>query len=332
MKQYLRRAYLVGSFFFLVCSQLVFADPLLDTSTPTASPPKEETPTTTTPSTSPITENQDLSPKQQEIQDIIEKAAHSATRGPAEIKLLDQGTLDLPEGYLFIPASEATEVMRIMGNKMGPELVGIIISREQGLSWFITVQYSKLGYISDDDASNLNADELLNTIRKITEKSNEDRITKGFPPLSIERWIKAPAYNAASHQLAWSVLANSGKPDSVINYNALALGREGAFAFILVSPSSKIETVKNNEETIMAAIHYNEGKRYEDFIKGTDQVAAYGLAALITGVVAKKLGLIALAGVFLAKIWKMLAVAAVLFASKFKKLFKKDDSSPRKLK
>jgi uncharacterized membrane-anchored protein len=59
-------------------------------------------------------------------------------------------------------------------------------------------------------------------------------------------------------------------------------------------------------------------------VQGKDHIAEYGLAALITGIAAKKLGLLALTGVFIIKIWKMLAIACVVFLGKFKKLFKRN--------
>ena len=52
---------------------------------------------------------------------------------------------------------------------------------------------------------------------------------------------------------------------------------------------------------LLEGLSYNEGKRYADFNASTDRVAEYGLAALVGVAVAKKLGLIALIGVFLAK-------------------------------
>lgn len=47
---------------------------------------------------------------------------------------------------------------------------------------------------------------------------------------------------------------------------------------------------------------------YADFDSGTDRVAAYGLAALIGGVAAKKLGLLAALTAFLVKGWKLLLI------------------------
>lgn len=53
---------------------------------------------------------------------------------------------------------------------------------------------------------------------------------------------------------------------------------------------------------ILGALHFNKEKAYEYFVEGDDKVAAYGIAALVTGVAAHKLGLIALIGAFIIKL------------------------------
>ena len=63
--------------------------------------------------------------------------------------------------------------------------------------------------------------------------------------------------------------------------------------------------------SVFNSIKFNAGKRYTDFKSSTDKVAAYGLAALVAGVAAKKLGLIALAGAFILKFVKVFAIAAL---------------------
>jgi uncharacterized membrane-anchored protein len=71
-----------------------------------------------------------------------------------------------------------------------------------------------------------------------------------------------------------------------------------------------------------AALEYKPGKRYEDFNESTDHIAEYGLAALIGGVVAKKLGLLALAGVFFLKFAKIIAIGAAVAGGTVVKFFR----------
>ena len=120
------------------------------------------------------------------------------------------------------------------------------------------------------------------------------------------------------------VKGESNEEEYGVNYNTYALGREGYFIVNLVTGYKNIEQEKIHAKTILDSIEYNKGKRYEDFLEGSDKVATYGLATLIGGAVAKKAGLLSIIGVFLLKIWKVVAVAVAVFFSKIIKFFKKD--------
>ena len=93
------------------------------------------------------------------------------------------------------------------------------------------------------------------------------------------------------------------------------LGREGYISLNLVTSESHIAQDKADAGALLAAVDFKGGKRYGDFNSSTDKVAAYGLAALVAGVAAKKLGLLALAGVTIAKFAKVIAIAVAAFGA-----------------
>jgi uncharacterized membrane-anchored protein len=141
--------------------------------------------------------------------------------------------------------------------------------------------------------------------------------------MEVIGWIEPPSYDAASHHLVWSLLAkNKGEPDQAINgvnYNTYALGRDGYFSLNLLSDSNRIAGDKTAAHALLADLSYNSGKRYEDFSATTDRIAEYGLMALVGGIAAKKLGLLALAAAFVLKFAKLFIVgAAVLFGGVMK--------------
>ena len=74
-------------------------------------------------------------------------------------------------------------------------------------------------------------------------------------------------------------------------------------------------------------MNYEDGKRYADFNPSTDKVAEYGLAALVVGVAAKKLGLIAIIAAFVAKFAKLFFIGALAFGGGIWKFFKRDKSA-----
>jgi uncharacterized membrane-anchored protein len=197
----------------------------------------------------------------------------------------------------------------------------VIMPETEGFKYIMTIDYIKSGYIADDDAKSWNAEDLFADIKKGTKAANEDRSAKGFSTLTITGWIEKPTYNATAHKLIWSIEGIDNESYKFVNYNTYALGRDGYFELTLLTSYEKIESSKEDANKILGTLIYNKDKRYEDFVKGTDHLAEYGLAALVTGIAAKKLGLIALAGVFILKIWKAAMVACFVLLGSIKKFF-----------
>jgi uncharacterized membrane-anchored protein len=255
-------------------------------------------------------------PRAAEASAALRAGEQAGTRGPADIALLDQAVLRLPADALFIPKLEAARIMRSLGNVVhDASFVGLIVGTKPGDEWAVVTSYFKDGYIKDDDAKDWNADELLQHLKDGTVEANKERVARGFDELEVLGWVEKPAYDAATHRLVWSLLAkDKGEPDSAekgINYNTYALGRDGHFSLNLLTSSDRVDADKAAAHALLAALSYNPGKRYEDFDSSTDRIAEYGLAALIGGVVAKKLGLFALIGVFVAKFAKVIGIAAL---------------------
>ena len=244
-----------------------------------------------------------------------EAAARAAlVKGPAEVPLRDQATLALPARYAFVPQQPAAALLRAMGNSPGDSLVGLIVPHEG--DWFVSVSYQAAGYVKDDDARHWDADKLLQSLKDGTEAADEARTRAGAPALEVTRWIEPPAYETDTHRLVWSAEArhkDGGVGDPTVNYNTYLLGREGYLSLNLVTTASSVDEEKPAAHELLAAVNFNSGKRYGDFNSSTDKVAAYGLAALVAGVAAKKLGFLALLAAMAVKFAKIIAVAVAGF-------------------
>jgi len=246
-------------------------------------------------------------------------AAKAAQSGPADIKLLDQAVLKLPEGRVFIPQPQATRLLQAMGNPgEDSQLQGLVFPQDDGQGWFMTVRYEDSGHIKDDDAKEWNADELLTSYKEGTEASNEERVKLGVPAIEIIGWAEKPAYDATTHRLVWALssrekgaTAANADDDQGVNYNTYLLGREGYFSMNLITGLKELPRHKPEGQAMLSALAFNEGQRYADFDEKTDHVAEYGLAALVLGVGAKKLGLLAMAGLFFAKFAKLIILGLV---------------------
>ena len=254
-----------------------------------------------------------LTPAEQAQQAAWKAAGAAMIQGPSTIEVRDQARISLPDGYRFIPHKEAAEVMRLMGNTTDDDFVGLILPQADDKSWFVSVDYIDSGYIKDDDAKNWKTDELLDSLKEGTEAANEERAKMGIPAIKVTRWIQKPAYDSPTHRLVWSAevkLKEGTDNDPGVNYNTYVLGRTGYVSLNLITSESTVEEDKPAAKQLLAAVNFNDGKTYADFKPSTDKVAAYGIAALIAGVAAKKLGLLAVVGVFILKFAKVFALAA----------------------
>ncbi len=239
-----------------------------------------------------------------------------ATSGPAAIPLRDQATLQLPKGMVFIPQAEATRVSRALGNTPGPSLVGMVTTFEPDDDWIVLIRWVAEGYVRDDEAADIKPDAVLEDLRAGTVEGNKDRIERGFPELAITGWTQPPRYDQPTHRLSWAMgvkLKDEADDAASINFNTRALGRNGYFGLNLISDVATIDKNRAVSATLLSNLDFNAGAGYADFNPSTDKVAEYGLMALLGVVAAKKLGLIALAGVFVLKFAKigLLAVAGV---------------------
>jgi uncharacterized membrane-anchored protein len=116
-----------------------------------------------------------------------------------------------------------------------------------------------------------------------------------------------------------------------VNYNTYLLGREGYVSMNLVTGASTVESEKPVAKQLLAALEFDKGKSYGEFNASTDHIAEYGLAALVGGVAAKKLGLFALVAAFFLKFAKVILLALVPIGAVVMKFFrrgKKPEAGP----
>ena len=266
------------------------------------------------------------SPAQSEFGAALQAANEASVTGPAEVKLSDQAVLKLPDSFTYVPPAEAGRLLTAMGNRAGDGLLGMVFSRKSQSNWFVVMRFANSGYIRDDEAKDWKVDELLAGLKRGTEEANKDRRARGISEVEIVGWVEAPKYDAETHRLVWSLESiEKGAPADAergVNYNTYALGRDGYVSMNLVTGLKQIEAEKPIAHALLASLQYNDGKRYSDFNSTTDRVAEYGLAALIGGIAAKKLGLFALMLAFVLKFAKVIGIAAVAFVGLLAKIFK----------
>ncbi|MGY5957805.1 DUF2167 domain-containing protein [Kosakonia sp. BK9b] len=267
-----------------------------------------------------------------QMRQAVQNMQRASVHGPHKITLGDQATLNLPAGFAWIPPKEAAVFMRELGNSVNDDaFYGLVFSND--ISGFVSIEYDDAGYIKDDDAKDWDAKELLSNLQEGTKEGNKDRAEKGIAPIEVIGWVEKPTYDAANHRLIWSAAirdigSNVPEKDQGVNYNTYLLGRHGYLSLNLVTDRGTVEQEKPLAKTLLNATTFNDGKKYSDFNASTDHIASYGLAALIGGLAAKKLGLLAIIGVTLLKFWKLALIAIAAAGVGVKKvLFRKKSAT-----
>ncbi len=228
------------------------------------------------------------------------EAAFMASLNPQSGKVAlsgDLATLSIPEDFGFLNAAETERVLtQAWGNPPGSNALGMIYPRAVGLfgdeSWAVVVTYSEDGYVEDDEAEDLDYAELLEDMQKGTQEENEERAKAGFAKMELVGWAEPPHYDNATHKLYWAKdLKVEGAQVDSLNYAIRVLGRRGVLELNAVAIMPQLPTIKREMPKVLTFVEFNPGNRYEDFVEGSDHVAAYGIGALVAGKLAAKAGL-----------------------------------------
>ncbi|MES2149252.1 MAG: DUF2167 domain-containing protein [Pseudomonadota bacterium] len=206
-------------------------------------------------------------------------------------------TLDLPAGFQYLTPDDAERVLvEGWGNPPGFKSLGMIVpagvSPLSEASWGVVVTYEKDGHVKDDDADSIKYDELLKTMQDGVAEGNSARKEHGYSAMTLVGWAEPPRYDKASHKLYWAKeLKVEGAAQGSLNYNIRVLGREGVLVLNAVASMAQIAEIKGEMQKVTLFSEFSAGQRYADFDGKTDKVAEYGIAALVAGGVAAKLGL-----------------------------------------
>ena len=241
-------------------------------------------------------------------------------QGPVKAKLGGMAEIQVPEGYTFTGAEGTKKLMEMMGNTVDGSELGFLAPTNS--NWFVLFEFDDSGYVKDDDKDKLDADAILDSIRRGTEQANKQRKKMGIPPVNVVGWEQPPKYDPETHNLEWCIRGESeGEP--VVNYNTRVLGRKGVMRVTVVGDPEEVKTALPDFKHLMTGYNFQSGQTYAEYKPG-DKVAQYGLAALVVGgaaVGAAKLGLFASLAVILKKAWKLIVVAVVAVAAAVKKFF-----------
>jgi uncharacterized membrane-anchored protein len=241
-------------------------------------------------------------------------------------------SLHLGMRYRYLDPAETEKLLVAWGNQPGSDTQGAIVPTDvepfSDDGWAVVVTYRDDGHVDDADARDIDYDDMLKDMKKDTESENADREKSGYGAVHLVGWAESPHYDGANKKLYWAKeLDFEGTPAHTLNYDVRVLGREGVLSMNAVAGIGQIDQVRRGMRSLIDVAEFNEGYRYAEYDAKTDKLAEYGLATLIAGGVAAKLGLFGKLLAFLVAFKKILIAGAVALAGIAGKLFKKKDAA-----
>lgn len=255
----------------------------------------------------------DPTPEQLEF---LEHMATDSIQGKVGGVYLDVANcaINVPPGFVFLePAASRHLLVDYWDN---PEerldgILGTLVKEDAGIFYNVgtayVISYDNAGYVSDQDATGIDYDELLENMQQAVREEN--RNNPNGQTWELLGWGWPPTYDQEKKVLAWSRHYRIDGEHEVINYDVRVLGKAGFVVITAVaSPDAKGELMADND-AIVNSISYNRGYKYSDFDPETDHVAEWTIGSLIAGKVLAKAGIWAI----LAKFSKLIIVAIIGF-------------------
>lgn len=232
----------------------------------------------------------------------------SLDRQTGTIEISEAGaTMDVPENFYFLNPQDAEKVLvEVWGNPPSEATLGMLFPAEMtpfdDESWAVTIEYEEDGYVSDEDAGDLDYSELLEQMQDDTQLASDERVAQGYEEIELVGWAATPFYDADSHKLYWAKEIRFGdEPLNTLNYNIRILGRKGVLVLNFIAAIDQKEVIESNLDSVLAIANFEQGSTYSDFNPDLDTVAAYGIGALVAGKVIAKTGFLVAALLFLKK-------------------------------
>lgn len=221
-------------------------------------------------------------------------------------------TLNLGKDYYFVPADEAKRVLtEAWGNppQSVSNVLGLIFPAGHTFydgSWGAVVEYEDGGHVDDKNAASEDYDAVLTSMRDGEEEQNKAAKDGGYSASHLVGWAQPPSYDAAGKTLIWARdIKFEGSPVDTLNYDVRKLARTGVLSLNMVDSMPNLPAIRTAAVDLGRTVQFDGGARYADFDKSTDKLADYGLAGLVAAgagvLIAKKLGIIGLALLFLKK-------------------------------
>lgn len=234
------------------------------------------------------------------------------------------GKIIIPKGFKYLDSKQAERVLvDLWGNPKSENMsMGLILPESEGVmsekGYVFNIQYDEIGYVKDDDADDIDYEELLAEMQKESEAENEARKKEGYEAVTIVGWAAKPFYDKDKKILHWAKELKFGNAEvNTLNYNIRILGRKGVLVLNAIATTKELPLVQKDINKVLGMVQFNDGYKYEQFDSSVDDVAAWTIGGLVAGKVLTKVGFFAI----IAKFGKLIFIGLLgLFAAFRKKI------------
>lgn len=203
-------------------------------------------------------------------------------RGGQKIELGNNlANLTLDSKFLFLSSKELVEFQKANGNISTGHEIGSIHPINLEESWLVIFEYHPIGFVSDLDFHQINADDLLKDYVTGTKQSNNQRGEERG--VEILGWRDKPYYNPERHELTYSILFSDAFGKTQINYFVRLLSRHGYVSATLITDTARFDNdLKTMKEEILPFFEWNEDRKYDAYNRLIDGQPQLTLSQLIT--------------------------------------------------
>ena len=228
----------------------------------------------------------------------------------------DLATITLADHFVYLQQADARRIVeQHWGSLPDDGILGLILPVYEGTphdAWGVVISFTDDGHIEDDDADDIDWDEMLAELKESEAEVNEERKRLGMETLTLIGWTTPPHYEKETKRIYWGKTLQVGNaPLRTVNSDIRVLGRTGALTLSAVGVEPDLPVLEAAMTTLLPHVQFVDGKRYDQFDSDLDSVAAYGIGALVAGKVAAKIGLLAKLGVILLAGKKLILFAVI---------------------
>lgn len=220
----------------------------------------------------------------------------------------EQGTVTLPGGiarmkvpanFQYLNKDQSKYIVEdLWGNLPQDDLLGMLFPAGTGpfsdSSYAFIITYRDLGFVKDDDAEDMNYDEVLADMKKDDAEENTRRKAQGASAMYTVGWAAKPFYDQKTKTLHWALNYRvDGSEQNTLNYNVMLLGRKGILSLNAIGSIDQLAMVQAHIADVVKIPEFTEGNKYSDYNSSTDKVAAWTIGGLVAGKLLVKAGFFA---------------------------------------